>query len=633
MPKVSVIIPVYNVEKYLRECLDSVVEQTLQDIEIICVNDGSTDNSLEILKEYASNDSRINIIDKPNSGYGHSMNIGIEKATGEYIGIVEPDDYIKQEMYETLYNSAKNNDLDFVKSDFYRFTGCSDNIKLFYNQLSKDLSFYNRVINVNEEIMPYYFIMNTWCGIYNRDFIEKYHIRHNETPGASFQDNGFWFQTFVYSKRAMFLNIPFYMNRRDNPNSSVYNPSKILTVCNEFSFIENLLKNNSDIADRDFGIFFHVKYLGYMAGYNRVIKKYKMMYLERFRKDFLETCKDKNFNKDLFTKTQLKKLNMILHNPKKFYRKSLNEISFWEKIFSITNSGIHKIITICGIKIKLRNKQKELLNKIKKLSKNLKTVQTENKLIKERLLALDVLTSNCLLNKEQIEQSLETIDNKFLNTNNIVNNLSIELKYINQWQCNYYKSNPDKYPVILTDAEKVLLCKYLETSNKYIEFGAGGSTFLALSNSSADIYSTEADKSWIDYLRSFNIIRNSEEAGRLKFYNIYIGKTKKWSYPEDSSCKNYYPEYSSRVFNDVSADTIFVDGRFRVACVLNSIIHSSNETKILLHDYIDRPYYHIIENYLDIIETADSLAVFKIKDNIDRNELEHLYEEYKYDVR
>ena len=77
MPKVSVIIPVYNVEKYLKECLDSVVNQTLKDIEIICINDGSTDNSLNILKQYATQDSRIKIIDKPNSGYGHSMNVSL----------------------------------------------------------------------------------------------------------------------------------------------------------------------------------------------------------------------------------------------------------------------------------------------------------------------------------------------------------------------------------------------------------------------------------------------------------------------------------------------------------------------------------------------------------------------------
>lgn len=108
MPKVSIIIPVYNVEKYLRECLDSVIQQTLQDIEIICVNDGSTDNSLQILKEYAQNDSRIKIIDKPNSGYGQTMNVGMQNATGEYIGIVEPDDYVELDMFETLYNTANS---------------------------------------------------------------------------------------------------------------------------------------------------------------------------------------------------------------------------------------------------------------------------------------------------------------------------------------------------------------------------------------------------------------------------------------------------------------------------------------------------------------------------------------------
>ena len=88
MAKVSIIIPTYNVEEYLEECMDSVVRQTLQDIEIICINDGSTDGSLEILKRYAQNDKRIIIVDKENGGYGIGMNIGLDKATGEYIGMV-----------------------------------------------------------------------------------------------------------------------------------------------------------------------------------------------------------------------------------------------------------------------------------------------------------------------------------------------------------------------------------------------------------------------------------------------------------------------------------------------------------------------------------------------------------------
>ena len=123
MPKVSIVIPIYNVEQYLRECLESVVNQTLKEIEIICVNDGSTDSSPEILKEYAEKDNRIKVISKPNSGYGHTMNVGIDAAIGEYIGIVESDDYVKLDMYETLYNIAKKNDLDVVRADFERFVG------------------------------------------------------------------------------------------------------------------------------------------------------------------------------------------------------------------------------------------------------------------------------------------------------------------------------------------------------------------------------------------------------------------------------------------------------------------------------------------------------------------------------
>ena len=101
--KVSIIIPVCNVEVYLRECIESALNQTLKEIEIICVNDGSTDGSLRILKEYAAKDKRVKIIDKENAGYGHTMNIGMDMAQGEYIAILESDDYILPNMMQTLY--------------------------------------------------------------------------------------------------------------------------------------------------------------------------------------------------------------------------------------------------------------------------------------------------------------------------------------------------------------------------------------------------------------------------------------------------------------------------------------------------------------------------------------------------
>ena len=126
MPKVSVIIPVYNVEKYLRECLDSVINQTLQDIEIILIDDGGKDNCPRIIDEYAKKDSRIVAIHKENGGYGQTCNVGLERAHGEYISIVEPDDYIDKNMYEDLYKLAKKNDTDIVKSDFYKNIQCEN---------------------------------------------------------------------------------------------------------------------------------------------------------------------------------------------------------------------------------------------------------------------------------------------------------------------------------------------------------------------------------------------------------------------------------------------------------------------------------------------------------------------------
>lgn len=118
MPKVSVIIPVYNTEKYLSKCLDSLVSQTLQDIEIICINDGSTDNSLELLKSYAQQDKRIKIINfKENQGVSRARNAGIRVATGEYIGFADSDDTVDLNFYEKLYDKAKETDADVVKGD------------------------------------------------------------------------------------------------------------------------------------------------------------------------------------------------------------------------------------------------------------------------------------------------------------------------------------------------------------------------------------------------------------------------------------------------------------------------------------------------------------------------------------
>ena len=282
MPKVSVVVPVYNVSAYLRECMDSLVRQTLREIEIICVNDGSTDNSPEILREYAAADSRVILIDQENGGYGKAMNAGIDRATGEYLGIVEPDDYVRLTMFEDLYRTAEENRLDLVKADYDRFTtGENGETRTFRRtHLSPRAADYGRVFRPTEEKESFFFVMNTWAGIYRLSFLKEHGIRHHETPGASFQDNGFWFQTFLYAERAMILNTPYYRVRRDNPNSSVKNPGKVYAMNREYDHIRELLEKDPAVWEDMKQVYWRQRILNCGATLNRIAPELREGYLE-----------------------------------------------------------------------------------------------------------------------------------------------------------------------------------------------------------------------------------------------------------------------------------------------------------------------------------------------------------------
>ena len=287
MPKVSVIVPVYNVEPYLRACMDSIVRQTLKDIEIICINDGSTDGSLAILKEFAALDKRITIVDKENGGSGMAMNIGLDRATGEYIGIVEPDDFIALNMYEDLYLPAKEHKLDFIKADFYKFeTNEKEETETYtYAHLSQDLDDYGFVFKPMEKLSSFFWIMNTWSGIYRLEFLREKGIRHQETPGAAFQDNGFWFQTFLYAERAMIIHRPLYRVRRDNPNSSVRNPSKVYAINMEYDYIKGILRKDPETWEKIKGVYWRKRFHNYNATLKRIAPSFVEEYQRQIGKE------------------------------------------------------------------------------------------------------------------------------------------------------------------------------------------------------------------------------------------------------------------------------------------------------------------------------------------------------------
>lgn len=237
--KVSVLVPIYNVEKFLPECLDSLVGQTLKDIEIICINDGSTDNSLEIIKDYAKKDKRIVIIDKKNSGYGDSMNQGLKKATGEYVGIVESDDFIDVEAFKTMYEIAKQHDVEVVKSNFYEYFGEKGKDVATSDLFLPDEI--DRIIDPREHHNIFYQPPCIWAAIYKNSFLEKNNIDFLPTPGAAYQDTGFSFKVWAMARKVYFIKRAFLHYRQDNANSSVKDSGKIYCVKEEHDAIEKYL--------------------------------------------------------------------------------------------------------------------------------------------------------------------------------------------------------------------------------------------------------------------------------------------------------------------------------------------------------------------------------------------------------
>ena len=383
MAKVSIIVPAYNVEPYLVECMESITRQTLEDIEIICINDGSTDGTLKILKRYAEKDSRIVLIDKENGGYGIGMNIGLSVATGEYIGIVEPDDFVPVNMFGDLYEIAKANDLDFVKADFYRFERDSNgDMFLTYNHLDRKNQYYNKVFDPSHTPEAIRFIMNTWSGIYRKAFLDEYNIRHNETPGASFQDNGFWFQTFAFAKRGMIIDKPYYMNRRDNPNSSVKNVQKIYCINAEYDHIRDVLMQYPETWER-FKTYYTLKrFHNSVATLRRISNEFKKDYVERFSKEMKRAKQTGEMDEELFTAAERDNLHLLINQPMVYYKlKALpmnNGSSNFNSNFKQVKAELDKIKrsksyrvgkAIMYIPIRFKKLAKRIYRKINKMRK------------------------------------------------------------------------------------------------------------------------------------------------------------------------------------------------------------------------------------------------------------------------
>ena len=220
---VSVIVPCYNTERYLSQALSSAGQNSRCDLEIIVLNDGSTDASLDIMRAYASRDKRIRVIDKENQGYGATINRGIDEARGSYIAILEPDDWVMPHIYDDLYDYARSFSAlpDIVKTPYWRvWMPTTKRERLLH------CSFYKRiepphqpfVLSDCPRLVQHH--PSIWSALYLRDFLNRVPIRMREVPGAGWVDNPWLFETMCQAESIVYLDSPYYCYREDLPGSS-----------------------------------------------------------------------------------------------------------------------------------------------------------------------------------------------------------------------------------------------------------------------------------------------------------------------------------------------------------------------------------------------------------------------------
>jgi glycosyltransferase EpsH len=257
-PKVSILVPVYNMESYLPRCLDSLRSQTLTDIEIIAVNDGSTDNSLQILKAYARTDCRIIVVDRCNGGVSAARNEAIRLARGEYIGFVDPDDWVEQDMYSVLYEAAVSENADVVMCSYVREFGTHSKVKEFRmpdkitytGERVRSVVLRRLVGPLGEEVRnPEYLDAwgTVWSKLYRTSVIKNNNVRFVDLNiVGSNEDSLFNMQVMCHAETFTFVNRPLYHYWRANPDSitSRHKPELVRQFMRQYAWIQDFLTTN-----------------------------------------------------------------------------------------------------------------------------------------------------------------------------------------------------------------------------------------------------------------------------------------------------------------------------------------------------------------------------------------------------
>lgn len=315
MPKISVIIPAYNVERYVDQCLESVLAQSQDDFEVICIDDGSTDRSGVLLDSWAQKDTRIKVIHKENTGYGNSMNMGLEHALGTYVAIVESDDFAEPDMLEKLYGAAAQSHADIVKGEYYKHQSGTDT---YANRLK---GYPKNQVLAAEGCPALLNLADTiWSCLYRRQFLLDNGITFNETPGASFQDISFSLLGWLYAKRVYLIEDAVLHYRIDNPDSSMKNPTKIFCVFDEYKRVEGKIgQMENPLLEHHLTA---SKYRDCLNHYYRVDAPFQYALLVRLSEELKKDMDGGKIKKDAFLETVWEQINAVYKDRNEFFFKS-----------------------------------------------------------------------------------------------------------------------------------------------------------------------------------------------------------------------------------------------------------------------------------------------------------------------
>lgn len=301
--KISVIIPVYNCELYIKQCLDSIVNQTIDDIEIICIDDGSTDDSLKIINNYANHDGRIKVISIDNHGQGFARNLGLKEAKGEFISFVDADDWMDLDSYEILYDKIKNNDLDILFFKAINYIDSSGNLvetDLYNYQCFIDNLDEGQIFS-NSDTQDFLFDITVYPGakLYKNRFLQENNILYPE--GIIFEDNYFFYNAYLNAERMSFINKCFcYRRRHESSTTQTFN-EKIFNIVPATNLILDLFEENSwydvykkDLINHTFSMidyWFNKTSIDYREDFYHIIKNDFYGY-NKFKLDFKDYLKD-----------------------------------------------------------------------------------------------------------------------------------------------------------------------------------------------------------------------------------------------------------------------------------------------------------------------------------------------------